>query len=63
MVLNMVVRSPGQMLSNLRPLVSIDTMKLEYLLVLFRGPLHLLDVRVEVIVPSKSRRVIVREVQ
>ena len=52
MILDVVVRSPGQMLGNLRPLVSIDTVELENLLVLFGGPLHLLDVRVEVIVPS-----------
>ena len=54
MVLNMIISSAFQVLGNLRPAVTVDPMVLEDFVVFFRRPLHLLDVRIQVIVPSTS---------
>ena len=64
MVLNMVVGSSLEVLGDLRPAVAVDLVVLEYLVVLFNGPLHLLDVRVEMVVPPikvKNRLVVLIE--
>ena len=54
MVLNMIISSAFQVLGNLRPAVTVDPMVLEDFVVFFCRPLHLLDVRIQVIVPSTS---------
>ena len=54
MVLNMIISSAFQVLGNLRPAVAVDPMVLEDFVVFFGRPLHLLDVRIQVIVPSTS---------
>jgi len=54
MILNMVVGSALEVLGNLRPAVAVDLMVLEDLVVLLNSPLHLLDVRVEMVVPSRK---------
>ena len=50
----MIICSAFQMLSNLGPAVAINFMVLKDLIVLFDGPLHLLNVWIEVVVPSKQ---------
>ena len=52
MVLDVVICAPRQVLGDLRPPIAIDLMHRQDLLVLSRGPLHLLDIRVQMIVPS-----------
>ena len=54
MVLNMIISPAFQVLGNLRPAVAVDPMVLEDFVVFFGRPLHLLDVRIQVIVPSTS---------
>ena len=51
MVLDMIVSSPGKMLCDLGPAVSILLVQNEYSLVFLVGPLVLLDIWVEMIVP------------
>ena len=53
-VLNMVVGSAFEVLGDLRPAVAVDFMVLEDLVVLLEGPLHLLDVRIEMVVPPEQ---------
>ena len=52
MVLNMIICPAFQVLGDLRPPIAIDLMHRQDLLVLSWGPLHLLDIRVQMIVPS-----------
>ena len=54
MVLNMIISPAFQVLGNLRPAVAVDPMVLEDFVVFFGRPLHLLDVWIQVIVPSTS---------
>ena len=54
MVLNMIICPAFQVLGDLRPAVAVDLMVLEDFVVFFGSPLHLLDVWVQVIVPSTS---------
>ena len=54
MVLNMVVGSAFEVLGDLRPAVAVDLMVLKDLVVLFESPLHLLDIGVEMVVPSRQ---------
>ena len=51
-VLDVVICAPRQVLGDLRPPIAIDLMHRQDLLVLSWGPLHLLDIRVQMIVPS-----------
>ena len=53
MVLDVVVRASGQLLSNLRPTIAKDLVQLKDKLVFMRRPLDLFDVWIEMIVPSK----------
>ena len=50
----MIICSAFQMLSYLGPTVAINFMVLKDLVILFDGPLHLLNVWVEVVVPSEQ---------
>ena len=54
MVLNMVVGSSLEVFGDLRPAVAVDLVVLENLVVLLNRPLHLLDVWVEMVVPSRK---------
>ena len=54
-VLNMVVGAAFQVLCDLRPAVAVDLMVLEDLVILLYGPLHLLNVWVQMIVPPKGK--------
>ena len=54
MVLNMIICPAFQVLGDLRPAVAVDLMVLEDFVVFFGSPLHLLDVWIQVIVPSTS---------
>ena len=52
MVLNVVISAPRQVLCNLRPTVAKFFMSLDDEHIFFLSPLVLLDVRVQVVVPS-----------
>ena len=54
MVLNMIIGSAFQVLRDLRPAIAVDFMVLKDLIVFFHGPFHLLNVRIEMIMPSKK---------
>lgn len=53
MVLDVIVCSAGQVLGDLRPLVAVDFVEFEDLLIFFGGPLVLLNVWVQMVVPPK----------
>ena len=56
MVLDVVVRTAGQVLGNLRPAVAVDLMELKDTLILLEGPLDLFNVWIEMIVPSDTSK-------
>ena len=53
MVLNVIVRAAGQLLSNLRPTIAKDLVQLKDQLVFVRRPLDFFDVWIKMIVPPK----------
>ena len=53
MVLDVVIRASGQLLSNLRPTVAKDLVQLKDELVFVRRPLDFFDVWIKMIVPPK----------
>ena len=53
MVLDVVIRAAGQLLSNLRPTIAKDLVKLKYELIFMRRPLDFFDVWIKMIVPPK----------
>ena len=53
MVLDVVIRAAGQLLSNLRPTIAKDLVQLEDELVFVRCPFDFFDVWIEMIVPSR----------
>ena len=53
MVLDVVIRAAGQLLSNLRPTVAKDLVQLKDQLVFVRRPLDFFDVWIKMIVPPK----------
>ncbi len=54
MIFNVIVRPTIQILSNLRPTISILQIKVKNFLVFFFGPPILLDVWVQVVMPALS---------
>ena len=54
MVLDVIIGPAFEVFCNLRPAVTIDLVVFKDFVILFRRPFYLLDVRVQVVVPSKS---------
>ena len=53
MVLDVVIRAAGQLLSNLRPTIAKDLVQFKDELVFMRSPLDFFDVWIKMIVPPK----------
>ena len=51
-ILDMIVGATGKVLCNFRPPIAVNFVQLEDLLVFFCRPLNLLDVRIQVVMPS-----------
>lgn len=52
MVLYVVIGAPGEFLGDLRPAIAVDLVQLQDHQIFLPGPLVLLDVRVQVVVPA-----------
>ena len=54
MILYVVVSASRKVLSNFRPTIAVGLMEFKDAKVLLSSPLYLLDIRVQVIVPSET---------
>ena len=52
MVLDVIIGPTFEVFCNLRPAITIDLVVFKDFIILFRSPFYLLDVRVQVVVPS-----------
>ena len=55
-ILDVIVCAPRQMLGNFGPPVAVNFVQLENFLILFGRPFDLLDVRIQMVVPSIKAR-------
>ena len=55
MVLDVIISPAFKVFCYLRPAVSVDLVVFKDFVILFRSPFYLLDVRVQVVVPSVSK--------
>ena len=58
MVFYVIVGSTFEVFCNLRPAIPIDLMILKDFVVFFHSPFQFLDVRIQVVVPSKKSKII-----